>query len=620
MLQGMIKGGSYEANVYEDHVSIRVLEGVKGTCAILRYEPDFPVDGSEYVFLPACCYNGNRFQSLKKEYPPMFEAEEASVDMPVTITDVIRQNTDGSGRITVTAGDVSVPCIGIYSPTCRKAALLYTVQEVKGCQLGLSCQDGILEIQYPHFREGKQYRAFCMVEKSDPGRDFVAGEVLEIPYRLYEWDCGGMEEFYHTFFITRKCMGMDASLPEILPFKEQWRIQREKFNTLNYREKGGFYGVGITQEATQVWQPGWVGGGMSSYAMMKLGGENEWERGMSTLRHLFKTQEPSGLFYGICSEDGELYNDAFGHAGAENWVLIRKSADVLYFLFKHFRLIRERGLEIPEEFIAGTIKLADRFVALWQEYGQFGQFVDIQSGKIMVGGSTSAGIAPAGLVCAYEFFDNPVYLETAVESAELFYNRDALHGYTTGGPGEILQGVDSESAFGLLESFVCLYEATEDKKWLDRSLFMADFCSSWVVCYNYKFPEGSEFGRLGMKTVGSVFANIQNKHSAPGICTLSGDSLYKVYKWTGEKKYLELLKEISLTISQYMSTDARPVYSWDDPPQRLLPGVICERVNLSDWENEKGVGGVFNGSCWCETSNLLTLAEVVPLLENEGKQ
>lgn len=56
----------------------------------------------------------------------------------------------------------------------------------------------------------------------------------------------------------------------------------------------------------------------------------------------------------------------------------------------------------------------------------------------MVGGSTSAGIAPAGLACAYEFFDNPVYLETTVESAELFYDRDVLYGYTTGGPGEIL--------------------------------------------------------------------------------------------------------------------------------------------------------------------------------------
>lgn len=146
---------------------------------------------------------------------------------------------------------------------------------------------------------------------------------------------------------------------------------------------------------------------------------------------------------------------------------------------------------------------------------------------------------------------------------------------------------------------------------------MADFCSSWVVSYNFRFPQGSEFGRLGMKTVGSVFANVQNKHSAPGICTLSGDSLYKVYLWTGDERYLTLMKEITLTISQYMSREDRPIFSWDSPPRKLLPGIICERVNLSDWEGEKGVGGVFDGSCWCETSNLLVLAEVLPLLRQE---
>ena len=27
------------------------------------------------------------------------------------------------------------------------------------------------------------------------------------------------------------------------------------------------------------------------------------------------------------------------------------------------------------------------------------------------------------------------------------------------------------------------------------------------------------------------------------------------------------------------------------------------------------IGGVFHGSCWSETSNLLTLAEVIPLLK-----
>ncbi len=63
-----------------------------------------------------------------------------------------------------------------------------------------------------------------------------------------------------------------------------------------------------------------------------------------------------------------------------------------------------------------------------------------------------------------------------------------------------------------------------------------------------------------MKTTGSVIANIQNKHSAPGICTLSGTSLRKLAEWTGDDRYMTLYREISETVSQYMSTDARPIY------------------------------------------------------------
>ncbi|HJC75306.1 MAG TPA: hypothetical protein H9697_10255 [Candidatus Mediterraneibacter faecavium] len=95
--------------------------------------------------------------------------------------------------------------------------------------------------------------------------------------------------------------------------------------------------------------------------------------------------------------------------------------------------------------------------------------------------------------------------------------------------------------------------------------------------------------------------------------------------------YLELAKDVTLTVSQYMSTENRPIYSWDVPkdasllnddslraePEKLPQGFICERVNISDWESERCIGGVFNGSCWAETSNLLVLAEVVPAMKKK---
>ena len=108
-----------------------------------------------------------------------------------------------------------------------------------------------------------------------------------------------------------------------------------------------------------------------------------------------------------------------------------------------------------------------------------------------------------------------------------------------------------------------------------------------------------------------MFANVQNKHSAPGLCTASGDAIYKLYKYTGNKAYLELLRDIVSFLPQCVSTEERPIYSWDQPPKKLLPGCICERVNTSDWEGPEYVGGVFDVSCWCETAVLLTFMEVI---------
>lgn len=558
---------------------------------------------NDFVFLPACCYAGNQFMVLKKKYPPMFLPDEAGVDMDMVITDVPRLNEDGSGSIEVTTGDVAVPCIGVFSKERKKGFLLFTVQELNGINLGLAYEQGKMILTYPAKRTEVYFR-FKMHENKDTCKDAYKYEEAEIPYRFLEFECADIEHFYEVFFENRKIMGMDCSLPKVISKEEQLKIQIDKYNKYNWRENGEFYACGVGEDKYAVWQPGWVGGGMSTYAFFKMGGPLEKERSMKTLQHLFKYQGKSGLFYGGCDKDLVKYGDGFNTPGTENWCLLRKSADVLFFVLRQFELIEE----VPSVMEAGIKRCADAFVKLWKEYGQLGQFVDAESGEIVVGGSASAAIAPAGLVLAYRYFQNAVYLHAAEEIMEYYYSNFVKKGYTTGGPGEILQCPDSESAFGLLESCVWLYEETKKEIFLKYAQNTAYLCSSWVVSYNYKFPLDSEFGKLDMKTVGSVFANIQNKHSAPGICTLSGTSLRKLYEWTGKEKILEMYREINETISQYMSTEARPIHAVDG---RALPaGFMCERVNMSDWETPSWVGGLFYGSCWCEVSNLLVLAEM----------
>lgn len=611
---------------------LRVEADTSETYLEAEFAPDFRFDGSEYVLFPACCYNGNRFDVMKKDYPPLFSSSEARVDMPVTITDVPRLEKNGDGVIEVTTGDVSVPCIGVYLPNACKGILLYTIQELDGINLGLCYRQGKLMLRWPFFREKVAYRWPHMTPSKDKVRCFQKGEQVEIPYRYLEFSCESMEQFYRVFFENRKCMGLPCDRPAILPFAKQFEIQQDKFNYLNYYEPAGFYGHGARTEDRTPWQPGWCGGGISSYALLKLGGKKEEKRAISTLRHIYRTQRPCGFLPDATDHEGREVSRGWGGEETQNWHLVRQSGDVLYFTFKHFAVLQQRGIAIPDEVEAGVRKLADAFVTLWSRYGQFGQFVDIDTGDIVVGGSTAGAIACAGLCKASEFFKEQRYLEVAEAAAQLYYDRDAAHGYTTGGPGEILQCPDSESCAGLLESLVVLYETTGEQHWLEKAKHLAHMCASWTVSYNYHFPETSEFGRLQMKTVGSVFANAQNKHSAPGICTLSGDSLYRLYRYTGDILYKELFEDISLTVSQYMSTDERPIYSWDVPKdaslllddsitaprEKLLPGYICERVNLSDWESQRCVGGVFNGSCWCESTNLLILAECAPVVDTSN--
>lgn len=619
-------------SINADNANMIFLEETENIYAELEYQLPFSANGREYVFLPSCCYDGNKFEVMKKMYPPLFTKEEARIDMPVTITDVPRLKQDGSGVIEVTTGDMAVPCVGVYSQEEKKAVLLYTIQEIDGINLGMSYEKGRICISYPHMRKRNMYQWPFLQESMDNGIRFEKGKEISIPFHIEEFDCKNMEMFYHRFFVSRKCMGMDSERSVPRDNKKQFEIQKNKMNLYNWKKEGEFYGTEVSKSGSMSWQPGWIGGGMYTYPLMRLGGVLEWDRSMKTLAHLFSQQTDSGFFYESSNEKGEPVKGIFGYSWTEDWHMLRKSADILYYLFPHFQLIKERGGEVPIEFEQKTRKLADAFVRLWKKYGQYGQFVSLSKGDILVGGSTSGALVPAGLAEAADYFGEDVYLQTAKESAEYYYTQICETGYTTGGPGEILQCPDSESAFAFLESTTTLYRLTKEDKWLSYSRYMAEFCSGWVVAYNYRFREGSEFARLDMKSIGSVFANVQNKHAAPGICTLSGYSLFQLYNWTKDERYLELFLDITESVDQYMSTEERPIYSWDVAKDAMLlkegerktakrekqkAGFMCERVNMSDWESEQCIGGVFPGSCcWCETSNLLILADKAKYFEN----
>ena len=554
-------------------------------------------ESDTYVFLPACAYDGNRFPRVRRRYPPMYAESELGASAAALISDVPALNADGSGRIEVTSGDLSVPCFGVLFRRAKKAFFLFTEQACGGKNIGFSVESGSVTVQFPVIRSV----CYRMCRTNEPSRDSgiaaKKGEPIRSKILMRDFDCADISAFLALFFQNRRALLSDRHAPNGYT-DALWSIMEEHMNRDNF--SGEFYA-----EISKNWQCGWVGGGMSSLPLLKHGSAISRERAVSTLDFLTANAAPTGFFYGMI-ENGEISDDGFRNEHMKNALLVRKNGDALYFLFKHFDVITPK-----QAWIAAAKKCADAFVALFEKYHDFGQFINVETGEMMVGGTTSGASAIGALVRAWQYFDNAVYLDVARLAGEKYYRDFVARGFTCGGPGEALCAPDSESAYAMTESTVLLYEATGEEKWLAYAADSLHLLSSWVMPYSYRFPENTTLGRSGVNTVGSVFANVQNKHSAPGLCTASGDAIYKIYKYTGNEAYLALLRDIVFCIPQCVSTEDRPLFSWDREPRRLPVGWINERINTSDWEGRIRIGEVFYGSCWCETSLLLSFSEIM---------
>lgn len=564
---------------------------------------DLPDAIQPYVCIPASIYAGNDFRSFPFPYPCIVsDPADFRADLANTISNVPRLP-----RIQQLAGDAAMPAIGIGDFTAEKGVWLRTHPGRHDLQplLEVTKDKGLrASILLPGVRTTERYFG-CgekWVSSTDKAWKPKKGDSISITVFCDEFKAISTHDLFKFLFDKRNDIWPEGGRPE-LPWSAAFEIQERKYADSNWDPIRRYYAVGDRQSRYAHWQIGWVGGGIASHGLLASKSSDTRQKVIDSINFIVnKGQSPSGFYWSVGIED-EMFSDMVDMEWGHDWHLIRRSGDALYFLCKQINILSESE-SVPPEWLDSIKKCADAFVKLWKSEGQFGQFVSQETGEIRVGRTASGAIAPAGLALAAQLLKNDDYLETAKQSAEYYLREFLDKGYTSGGPGEASQCPDSESAFGLLESCITLYEVTKNPYWLAESEKAAWHSASWTMPYDFVFPAESTFGRLDMRTTGSVWANAQNKHSAPGICTLSGVSLFKLARAAQNFGYLDLLKQIAHGVTQYLSREDRPVFG-------MPAGWMCERVNSSDWEDPvTPVGEGFAASCWCEVSSLLTYAEV----------
>jgi hypothetical protein len=587
---------------------------IKGSAPQTSISIDLTFDNwseSNYVLMPGAAYNGNRFESRRIRYSPkLLDSRDIGPDKPMIISDVPRLNiNEGPSRIQERSGAMSVPAIGFQSDSSKTGFWLLTQQGTKFGDNGISIEESrdrktaVISLTVPVVRENYQYTITDnQAASKDKAPNFNAGDEFSVKLRLYFFDSPDIQGLYNRFAEIRKDLSEEPNLKPFIPFSSCFSVQETKFNEQNWVEEHGYFSVGMRENFLQDWQIGWTGGMISTYPLLFAGNETSRQHVVRNFDWLFPDGIcPAGFFWDSGEKGTQWYGGDIRKPNTVNWHLVRKSGDGLYYVIKQLMLMKKEDIQIKHEWEKGTKTVADAFVRLWDKWGQFGNFVDSQTGDVVVGGSTSGAIVPAALVLAASYFNNTDYQRVAEASADYYYQNFIKKGITCGGPGDALQNPDSESSYSMLESFMLLYESTLDIKWLKMAEEMANQFSSWVMPYDYQFPENSTLGKLSVQTTGMVLANTQNKHGAPGICTHSGIALWRLFRATGNPCYMQLLKEIAFVMPQYLSHPTRPI-------EKMKIGWMSERVSTTDWL--EGIGELMYGSTWAETSLMLSYIEL----------
>lgn len=88
-------------------------------------------------------------------------------------------------------------------------------------------------------------------------------------------------------------------------------------------------------------------------------------------------------------------------------------------------LMDSLGIILKFNWVVGIQGVVDVLVKIWDDYGQFGYFVDNFFGEVVVGGFMSGGIILVVFILAVFYFNEFVYLEM-VEVAGWYYYKNYI--------------------------------------------------------------------------------------------------------------------------------------------------------------------------------------------------
>ena len=603
----------------------------------------FDFDGwstRNYVMIPAIVYNGNRFRAIGKGYMPAYPVDmyyNRKSQLTMSDNPRLALRAGDPSRIELSTTSAATPAMTFFSPSLRRGFVMLTEQGTRLGNSGLVIEENDNRTEASFLLTAPAVRVRIpgfggFIKSDDMAPTWNEGDQVTLRFSVSSFAAHDIPAFLLKFMDLRKSFTGDNHPHNLTPMSAVFDFTRDQTDRYRWNDLYGSYvpetpwdGFGYTK----VFQIGWVGGMMNTYPMASVNDSLHYARVGKTFDFVVNSmQGRSGYFYGIYASNTvqaelkrEIPAEILRQHPNTRPAMVRKNGDGLFWLVKQFMLLKEQGQHafIQASWERAARRLAQAFVNTWKRNGELGQYVDPDNGEIVIFNSTAGAVVPAGLALASRYFNNPEFLKAAADITNYYYARDVVAlGLTAGYCGDTSQDPDSDSTYGLLESIMALYWATNDPSWLEKAKVVSALGATWTLSYDCAFPAQSDLGKLDVHAAGAVWASAQNKHAAPGICTASGDYLFKLYRATGKREYADLLRDIQHAHTEVVETPGRPTVSngtggaWMKEERSDYYGCSMERIQVTESEGKDAVGRLARNTSngWTELNGMLMAMEI----------
>ena len=173
------------------------------------------------------------------------------------------------------------------------------------------------------------------------------------------------------------------------------------------------------------------------------------------------------------------------------------------------------------------------------------------------------GLMISGYVDAYKAFNDEIFLNEAIESAEFIYKSltkndgGLFHNYVNG--KSKVNGYLEDYAT-IIQASLDLYEITLNQKWIERALKLSEY-----VIKNFSNDESALFYFTSKKDEELITRTIEFRDNViPSSNSIMAKNLFKLYHYFDKQEYFDLSKKMALSVTNEFELYPSGYSNWFD--------------------------------------------------------